>query len=288
MRVALATAAARPELDEDGPALLAALAAVGIEAHVEIWDDPTVVWGSYDRVVVRSVWDYIGRPAEFLRWADDVAAVTSLHNPAAVLRWNTDKTYLRDLAVAGVAVVPTVFLPPGSPLPPTSGEYVLKPTVSAGSDETARYGDGERDTAEEHLARLHAAGRTAMLQPYLRSVDSDGETAVLYLGGAFSHGVRKGQILFAGQGVQAMILDKDEREQIVARTPSEAEHALASAALAAVPGGGADLLYARVDLVLDDAGAPLVLEVELAEPSLFLLHAPGAAERFAAALVALR
>ena len=284
MRVALATCADLPDLDEDGPVLLAACARAGLDATPAVWDDADVDWAGFDLVLLRSVWDYTGRREEFLRWAEAVEAVSRLANPARVLRWNTDKTYLRDLQAAGVPTVPTVYLTPGRGLPATAGEYVLKPTVSAGADETARYGPGERADAEAHLDRLHAAGRTAMLQPYLASVDQRGETAVLYLGGAFSHGVRKGQILFPGEGVQAMILDKDEREQIVARDPSEAEHAVARAALAAVPGGASGLLYARVDLVHDDTGAPRLLELELTEPSLFLGHAEGAADRLAAAL----
>ena len=147
-----------PDLDEDGPALLAALAAVGVEAHVAVWDDPTVLCGSYDLVLVRSVWDYPGRREEFLAWAD-ASPRSRAANPAPVLRWNTDKSYLRDLGAAGVPASRRSSCPPARPLPPTAGEYVLKPTVSAGADETARYGAGERDD------RRGAPGTAARRRP---------------------------------------------------------------------------------------------------------------------------
>src|SRR5689334_14357969 len=96
-RIALATAAALPALDEDGPALVAALAERGVSAVPTIWDDGAVAWDAYDAVVVRSTWDYVPRRNAFLAWAERVGSLTSLWNAPALLRWNTDKRYLAEL-----------------------------------------------------------------------------------------------------------------------------------------------------------------------------------------------
>lgn len=278
MRIAIATFAGLPDGDDDLPALRKELAALGHAAEPVVWDSGAD-WTAYDLTVVRSTWDYTARPAEFLAWADGVA---NLENRAEVLRWNTDKRYLRDLAAAGLPAVPTLWDPEDLPEWP---EYVIKPAVSAGSQDTARWSAGEAERARAHLEGLRAAGRTAMVQPYLDAVDSAGETALVFLGGEFSHAVRKAPILAPGTGVQEIITDeKDEREQITPREPSPAELALARDVLAALPWDARDLLYARVDLLPGPDGSPVLLELELSEPSLFLGHAPGSAGRLAAAI----
>ena len=273
-RVALATCSALPELYEDGPLLIQALAAVGVEADPQVWDDTRTDWAAYDLVVVHSTWDYTWRLAEFLAWA---RTVPRLANPAAVLAWNTDKTYLRDLAAAGVPVVPTSFLTPGEVFEPPGTAYVVKATVSAGARDAAAYAPGQ--DASAHVRDLHAAGRTAMVQPYLPAVDGEGETSVLCFEGVVSHGARKGALLELGAGVRNDLVSS---AVVTPREPSAAQVAVAYAALAVV---GEPLLYARVDVVPGQDGAPLVLELELTEPSLFLRHAPGSAECFAAAVV---
>ncbi|MEO3783521.1 hypothetical protein ABGB12_09335 [Actinocorallia sp. B10E7] len=275
MRIAIATFAGLPDGDEDLPALREALAGHGHTAEPVVWDSGAD-WAAFDLVVVRNTWDYIVRLEEFLAWADGIG---NLANRADVLRWNTDKRYLRDLAAAGVPVVPTLWDPEDLPEWP---EYVIKPAVSAGSRDTARWSAVEAASARAHLDRLRAEGRTVMVQPYLDAVDSAGETALIFFDGEFSHAVRKAPILTPGSGVQEIITDeKDEREQITPREPSPAELALARDVLAAAP---PDLLYARVDLLPGPDGSPVLLELELSEPSLFLGHAPGAAGRLAAAI----
>lgn len=279
-RVALATCRQLPAGDEDSPPLLAACAAAGLDAEWRVWDDPAVDWSSYDLTVIRATWDYAPRRDDFAAWA---ASVPRLANPADVVAWNTDKTYLRDLASAGLPVVPTTWLVPGDPLSPVAfTDVVVKPTVSTGSRDTARYLPGEEDKARDHAARLLAAGRPAMVQPYLSGVDSVGETAVVHLGGSYSHALRKGPLLAPGQPDQTEALWRPE--DISRREPSAAERDLAGRALAAVPGGPDRLLYARVDLLPGPDGDPVVIEVELAEPSLFLLSVPAAADRLAAAI----
>ena len=256
--------------DPDAPLLLDALGRIGVAAESAAWDAP-VDWSAYDLVVVRSTWDYVGRREEFLSWAD---TVPRLANPASVLRWNTDKRYLARLAAAGVPVVPTTYVDGG--FTPPVGEYVVKPTVSAGAADTARYGPDDGGAAADHVARLLADGREVMVQPYLPSVETRQETSVLYLGGEFSHGARKGRVL---TGTAAL---SPEQWDLGAREPSAAELALAEQVLAAVD---EPLLYARVDMLEGDDG-PVLLELELTEPFLFLGYDEGAADRFAAAIAA--
>lgn len=287
-RIALVTARAARGLDPDMAPLERALGERGLAAEEAVWDDAAVDWRRFDLVLLRSTWDYFARRDAFLAWARAVAAATRLANPLSVLSWNTDKHYLRDLAVAGVPTVPTYFLEPGDQPaggePPDLGDCIVKPAVSAGSNDTARYRAGERGAATAHAARLLAAGRPVMLQPYQAAVDAQGETALVFFAGRFSHAVRKAAI-FAGR--PEMVGGLFAREEIAAREPSTEERRVAEAALA-VGAAHADssraLLYGRVDLVPRVDGSPGVLELELCEPSVFLDHAPGAAPRFAAAI----
>ena len=284
-RVALATCADLPDLADDDRLLIEPLRQYDIEAVPAVWDDAAVDWASFDLVVLRSPWDYARRREQFLAWA---YAVPRLFNPAKVVEWNTDKTYLRALSSAGVPVVPTRWYEPGDPVVdlPADGEYVIKPAVSAGSIDTGRYrlADAEhRSLGHAHIDRLQSRGATTMLQPYFDGVDTAGETAMLFLGGRFSHAIRKAAILDGpDRGTEGLF----RAERIDVRTPSDAEHAVARQALRALPDDHENLLYARVDLIPGSDGEPIVLEVELTEPSLFLGHGAGAPARLAEAIAA--
>ena len=279
-RVALATCAELPDLDEDGPALLDALEQREIEGVPAVWTDDGIDWRAFDLVVVRSTWDYPEDYARFLDWLDGLPRV---RNPVSVLRWSTDKHYLLELAAAGAPVVPSRFLAPGEPFDARSGRVVVKPTISAGGRRSAAYEAEEADAAAQHVARLHAEGRSVIVQPYLGAVDQQGETGVVYLGGRYSHGFRKGPLLRPGlEPGTALFLEEDVKP----REPSAAELAAAGLALAALPFAHEQLLYARVDLAPGDAGEPLVLEVELAEPSLYLSCGEGGADRLAESIAA--
>jgi len=283
MTVALVTAEAARSLDTDLPLLTTALERVGLASEVVVWDDPTILWGRYTRIVVRSTWDYPGRRAEFLQWADAAGEVAPLYNHRPLLSWSTDKRYLADLAAAGVAIVPTIFCVRGTPPTLPDRPFVIKPSIGAGSVGVARFTPDEHEAAIEHVTRLHDAGHVALIQPYLDAVDHRGETALVYFAGSFSHAIRKSAILV--EGLQ-MVDGLYAAEKIRPTTATAAELAVAQAALAAVPGLDRPL-YARVDLVPGEDGAPRLLELELAEPSLFLEHSEGAADRLAAAIAAL-
>jgi len=299
--IALVSAREALPLDEDMPPLVAALESKGAVVETPVWDDGGIDWTRYDVAVLRSTWDYVDRIEEFLAWAQRCDRATRLLNPPDVVRWNTDKHYLAHLDRRGVAVVPTRFVEPGADvdaefaaflaggpgsvgagMPVDFTDFVVKPSIGAGSRDAARYRRGEAAAGLSHLRRLVAdERRSAMLQPYLDRVDDQGETALLHFAGEYSHAIRKGPLLRAGSGlVQGLFAP----EQITPREPDNAERRVAAAACAALP---FDMpLYVRVDLIRDRAGHPAVLEVEMTEPSVFLAHAPGAADRFAEAILA--
>lgn len=282
-RIALVTCSDLTDLDPDDRLVIEPLATAGVRVDAAVWTDDAVNWDAYDLAVIRSTWDYPDRREEFVRWA---ARVPRLANPADVVAWSTDKSYLGALAAAGVPVIETAWVGPADGWqPPASGEWVIKPAVGAGSKDAGRYRVADsthRDLALAHVARLQRMGRPVMVQPYLSAVDSAGETALVYLGGTFSHAVRKAPML---DGPDAGVQGLYKPEKITAREPTPAELEVAAAALGAVPGGADRLLYARVDLIPGNDGRPVLVELELAEPSLFLGTAPGAAQRFAAAIV---
>lgn len=299
-RIALATCRDAWRDDDDATPTLDALTGAGADASAQVWDDASVDWSDFDLVVVRSTWDYVPRRAEFLDWADHVAAVSTLANPADVIRWNTDKRYLADLAADDVPVVPTTFVlaadvsadhgadavAAARDALPDRGEFVVKPTVSAGSRDTTRYGDGATsvDAATAHVVTLLEAGRDVMVQPYLDAVDTVGETGLVHLGGRFSHAFRKGPLLQRGGGPVTGLY---AREEITPRTPSPPELDLGRQVLDAVAARfDSPLLYARVDVLADRNGAPVLLELELTEPSFFLDTDPAAAARVAEACLA--
>jgi hypothetical protein len=256
-----------------------------VTVHAAAWDDPSADWSSYDLAVLRSTWNYPPVRDEFVAWA---RTVPRLRNGAELVAWNTDKRYLVALSAAGVPVVPTTWVSPSADFRPPGGEFVVKPTVGAGSVDARRYqasSVSSVDAAVGHVSRLQTAGRHVMVQPYLAAVDSYGETALLYFGGEFSHAIRKGPLL---AGPSAAVEGLYAREEITARTPSPAERAVGDAALAALQSEVPEApLYARVDLIPGPDGQPLLVELELTEPSLFLGYAGGAPAAFARAIAAL-
>jgi len=287
--IALLTAAAARYLDEDLPPLASALTESGAQFAIVDWDTADEDWSRFDLAVLRSTWDYTQRLPEFLAATRRIATETTLLNPPEVVLWNTDKHYLAHLADAGVPIVPSAFVEPGDDataalqrfLDRSAGEFVVKPSVGAGSRDAQRYSREERDAALAHAQRLLQAERSVLLQPYLGRVDEHGETSLIFIDGAFSHAIRKGPLLKRGEGPTRALF---AAEHITPREPSAEEISIAARTLAAIP-FAQPLLYARVDLIHADDGTPRVLELELTEPSLFFVHGPGSAQRFARAVL---
>jgi glutathione synthase/RimK-type ligase-like ATP-grasp enzyme len=285
--IAFATYSALPALAPDEHALVDLLATLGVSARPAVWDDPTVTWTEFDAVVIRSCWDYHLRVAEFFAWIDRVSSLgVQVWNPPRMLRWNSRKTYLHDLAVGGVRTVPTLWLTgDGARRSNLSLERILvdtgwdvavvKPIVSASSHGTWRLSrDEARVNHAIHDARLRTLveGHGAMIQPFVPEIATDGEWSLLFFDGELSHVVQKR----AAKGdfrVQRMFGGTFE-------TMSRPTPRVLEAAERALHGAPGDPLYARVDGVILDSDL-VVTELELLEPSLFLDADPEAALRFA-------
>lgn len=292
MRRAVAVAGCRAEdggdaallyPDADWPFLRAAMERAGIDAVPVSWDDERVDWARFDVVLISSTWDSVDRPEEYLAWVRATAQVATLLNPAPVVEWSLDKAYLLALEGRGVPVVPTRWVRHRSEWAAPEEEFVVKPSISAGGRETARYRPDEVHAAEEHVARLLGLGQTVMVQPYMAGVDGERETKLVYLDGVFSHAVRISPLLAPGTGVQPRPWERPFT--VEPTTPGRAQEAVAREVLAAVSAEvGVPPLYARVDLIPSPAGEPLLGEVELVDPSLFLRVVPDGAVRMADAI----
>jgi len=294
MRIALATCSTLPAWECDDAPLLAALRA-RVDVEQPVWDDPEVDWSSFDLVLIRTTWDYQSKREAFIDWAERTAACTQLLNPAPIVRWNTDKTYLRELEAVGVPIAPTTWFEVGQPHALASivqqrglTRGFLKPVIAANARGTFRFDardPHELAAAQQHLLQLTAT-EPMMLQPYLASVERDGELSAIYFDGALSHAVRK--IPVAGDyRTQDDWGARDEPITLAPEAAALAELALTGfAAIARERGWPHELLYARVDMLRDDSGQLVLNELELVEPSLFFRHGPHAAERLATALLA--
>ena len=289
MRIAIATCAALPPQFDDDERLLTALSARGADAVHAVWDDPGVRWEEFDTVVIRTTWDYPRKHASFLEWADRLDG--RLQNPVSIVRWSSDKHHVADLIAAGVPTVPTRFVEIGENTS-LEGEVVVKPTISVGGRTTGRFGPATHGEARALIARIHADGRSAMVQPYLASVDTRGETALVFIAGEFHHAAHKRAVLRPDE-VAPMRDDEIGGAEVMygpdivgPGSATDDEIAVGEQAVAYVQDRfGVDLLYARVDVVVDASGEVLVLELEAVEPNLFLRFATGAADRLAEAIL---
>lgn len=284
--IALVSSAYARDLDTDLAYLVRAFADRGVTAEIIDWDAAGEDWTRFSSAVVRSPWDYHRRYDEFLGWIERVSELTDLCNPAEVLRWNLDKHYLGEMASSGIDVIPTTFLESDTDIAAVAelleGDVVVKPTVSAGANNSWRH-TGDRAGAESHVREILALGKSVMVQPYQRFIDERGETGLLYFGGVFSHAFRKGAILTRGEMVHN---DLYVEEEISARTPKDQERELGDRVIAWLTDRfGVAPVYARVDMVKGSRGIPVLMEVELAEPSFFLHVSPGSPERFVAAVL---
>ncbi|HEV7507139.1 MAG TPA: hypothetical protein VGS07_19775 [Thermoanaerobaculia bacterium] len=282
MRIAFVTSAGWPNLTDDDRLAVAELIRRGAEVQPAVWDEPTVDWSSFDRVVLRSCWDYHLRLPEFLSWLDRMErAAVPLWNPPALVRVNADKAYLEPLAASGVPVVPMVRMEKGEPADLAAildergwAEAVVKPAVSASAFRTRRLRQDEAGTAQEDFAGM-LAGSAVLVQPFVPEIQTRGEWSFLFFAGEFSHAVLKRP------------RDGDFRVQHELGGSAALERpapVLVEQARAVCERISGPWLYARVDGVELAAGFTL-MELELIEPSLFLSYDPQAPGRFADAVL---
>lgn len=278
MRMALVTCERPMERDEDVDFLAPALRRKGVEVTTPAWSDAKEDWRSYDLVKLSSPWDYHERPGDFRRWLRKTAKVTNLQNPLPMVEWNLDKRYLRELDAGGVATIPTVWSEPGGE--GTAEEeldrlgwevVVIKPVVDLGAMNLVRV------PAELAGQMLENFDRPVLMQPYLESVESAGELSLVFVAGEYSHALRK---IPARGDFRVQPLYGGTHEAVEA---SAEELGIAQRAVALAPG---DPMYARVDMVASESGAPLVIELELIEPSLYLDIAPPTAVALADEMLA--
>lgn len=276
--IAFATYERRPGLTSDDAAVASVLLPRGITVRPAVWDDSSVQWGEFDAVLLRSTWDYHRKIDAFLAWLDGLQTVgVPLWNPASLVRWNADKRYLRDLRDAGIPIVPTVWLDQHADVSLEEvlaeegwREVVVKPSVSASADGAWR---ASHVSAASDESRFRAAlGQSGLLvQPFMDAIQREGEWSLVFLAGAFSHGVLKRP------------KPGDFRVEVIEADGTVPPPELVEQAAAAVAAAPSPPLYARVDGVM--AGGRLrVMELELIEPWLFLTSDPGGPARFAEAI----
>ena len=277
MSVALVTSRMARAHDEDLVLIVDSANRRGADIALVDWDDPAVDWASFERIVVKSTWDYTGRFEEFDAWLGAVDAVSTVVNPVGIIRWNADKRYLGALNAVGVPIVPTTFVTEAEAFVVPPERFVVKPTRSVGSQNSGVYGPASAGAAAALIETILARGCAAMVQPYLDSVDDRGETGMLFFAGEYAHAFRKGALLVGEpRGADEILAAED----ITSRVAEPAELDLARRAIGSVTSlCGSPPTYARVDVVWG-GGGPMLMELELIEPSLFLPLAPASVERY--------
>lgn len=275
--IGLATSAAYPNLAADDLILAKSLSRY---AHVVpvVWTGAEIP--SLDACLVRSTWDSHLAPERFERWLHEIAGATRLFNSPRIIRWNMHKGYLCELSSAGVPVIPTrLYRQSSRPdlrrdmLQMNWERVVIKPAISASAYKTASFDlrSGEPKDAQRLLFEI-LEERDALVQPLQQEVFTIGERSAVYICGNFSHVVRR--LPFGA-------ITPNRREDDPPVRFSSSEQRFAEQVLSALP---EPPLYARIDYVMPQGGSPLLMEVEMIDPSLFFQHHPPAADALADAL----
>jgi len=269
---------AAPNVEDEDTLLTRYLREQGHHVEPRVWTNPAVEWEKYDVVLLKSPWDYFDRIDDFYAWLDRMEALrVPLLNPPGIVRWNTNKRYLRDMEQAGVRIAPTQWLPRGTRFDEEAAyatlqtdHLVVKPAVSGGAKNTFALLRGESSIRTPDLNEL-LRHEDFLVQPFLPQIKEQGEWSLVYLGGEYSHCVLKtpkaGDFRvqhYLGGGIQ----------------PRPAPEHLRRTANAIVAQFAPGCLYARVDGVEID-GELVLMELELIEPFLYLATEPEALARYA-------
>lgn len=280
IQIAIATCNRFPDLAADDRLFLEALQKQGATATPAIWNDDTVSWRDFDGVVIRSCWDYHQKPNDFLLWLELLEReLVRVWNPVSILRGNMRKTYLQQWEQNGFAVVPTEFLPCG-----VTGELaeilsrrgwdsvVVKPDISASSYRTRLVARDKANDEESYFQKL-LQDSGVLVQPFLPEVAELGEWSFIFIDGSFSHAALK-----RPRAGDFRVQDDFGGSQTRMVPPAPLLRA-ATRIAEEIP---SPWLYARIDGV-ELNGIFTLIELELIEPSLFLMLERNSAARLASA-----
>ena len=271
-------------VENEDTVLLKFLQEKGLNITFEIWNNPAVNWDQYDVLLLKSPWDYFDFIHDFNNWLDLIEKKKlRMLNPLPIVRWNTDKHYLQDIANAGFSITPSIWIEKGEAFKVDtlfrqfgSEKIIVKPCISGGAKNTFAV---SRENAEDHAIKLNAlfAQEAFLAQPFLPEVQTQGEWSFVYFNGTFSHSLLK------------VPLEGDFRVQhylgghILPSNPPAHLLEVANQIIEQVAKG---CLYDRVD-GLEVAGSLMVMELELIEPFLFLFTNENAMENYYKALLKL-
>ncbi len=265
----------------DDKLLQEALGSIGLTSVRVDWARRDVDWSAFRCAVFRTTWDYYDRISEFTAWLNHIENQTKLCNDASIIWWNLDKHYLSDLELKGIPVVPSRFIEAGetanlSLLLDETGwtEAIIKPCISGGARHTYRVNSENADTIQD-IVQLLLAGESFMLQPFLSDIQISGEYTLMIIDGRFTHAVRK-----TAKDGDFRVQD-DHGGVVHPCNPTEEQIELAERTMAACEPAP---VYGRVDMVRDNTGQWVVMELELIEPELWLREKPAAAEILARAV----
>lgn len=249
------------EHDRMMDALRAPFADLGMQVIDVDWADQTQDWASYGAVIIGTTWDYWDHAEEFLRTLDKIEQQTRLFNSAQLVRWNSHKSYLKDLAEEEVRVIPTLWIDQVDDAAFRnafealgSDDLVFKRQVGAGADGQFRLSPTDPRPEMPH---------PMMVQPFMPKIQEEGEYSFIFIYGSFSHALLK-QAKAGDYRIQSTYGGVE-----TAITPSDEDLADAAAILdilREIP------LYARVDMLRGDDGRLLLMELELIEPYLYPLE----------------
>lgn len=258
-----------PDPDLDIPYVVEASKKINLDLSFTNWQDQNINWNKFDAAMIRSTWNYVPFRDEFVLWSKKVEKQTKLFNSSEIIEWNTDKKYLNELENLGIPIIPTKYCKNIEESQnqlswafEQASAIAIKPSIGAGARLAGRATN--IDQANELLNKIFANNRIAMIQPYVESVDSDGEKAIVVIDGELSHVANKVPALTkGGHGDGAGFVEiNEDLVEIFEVVKSKLKF-------------WNELLYARIDVVKLN-NSYVLMELELAEPWLFMKYRPDA------------
>ncbi len=259
-----------PDPDLDIPFAQESAQRLGLDLDFVNWHHE-INWANYDAAIIRSTWDYVPVRDKFIDWVKDVSKKIPVFNSAEIIEWNTNKKYLIELDKLGIPTIPTKYISRGENIETVliesfanSSALAIKPTIGAGARLAGKATSIEQ--SKKLVEVIHENNRIAMVQPYLESVDKEGEKSVIIIDGQISHvAIKVPALTQGGHGDAADVgVLTDEITDFVINLKEKLVF-------------WDELLYARVDVVRMENNLVL-MELELTEPWLFMQFRPESAD----------